>query len=271
LPQKNGVKTDRVAQKIAITPTKKPKKNSMNRLPTALVILLATQIAAQAAPPVSFRMVAKIFGTDPDQPVSENLTLFDSGVAYDLPVGEARFVTVYDPAKERVTLLDRLTQVQTTLSRDDLVRIVAQARATITDPKDQARAGLTAKVQSDPVSGHYQIQFGNFEYVATTQTADQPAAAADYGRFVDLAARLNLVRRLGPPPFGRMTLNDSITRDNRLPLELTRTVTRGAVADVHRKTHQLTETLTDGDRDQINQVQSMMTLYRQVPLSEFPN
>ncbi len=242
----------------------------MKRLPTALVILLAAQFVAQAAPVATFRMVAKIYGVDPVEPLAENLTLFDSGVAYDVPQGETRFVTVYDPAQQRVTLLDRSTQVQTMISSDDLVRIVAQARATITGPSDQAKHGLLAQVQSEPSVGRYQIEFGNFEYVATTQTAQQPEAAADYGRFVDLAARLNLVRRLGPPPFGRMTLNDRLTRDNRLPLELTRTITRGTDIEVHRKTHQLIEELTDSDREQINQIQSMMTLYRQVPLAEFP-
>ena len=61
-----------------------------------------------------------------------------------------------------------------------------------------------------------------------------------------------------------------MTADRKLPKQLTRTVTLDDQPQVHRKTHELTESLTESDREQIREIRTMMSLYRHVPLGEFP-
>lgn len=241
----------------------------MKPLSLVLVAMLIGVSAAQAATPTQFRVLATIHTVGQNQPIAEHLTLFDAGIAYHLPQHERRFVTVYDPREQLMVLLDRVSQVQTRVKRDDLIRITAQLRAAIKNPQDQQKWGMQAQATTTP-DGRYQIQFGNVQYSATTQTANQPGVAAEFGQFVDLSARLNLLRRLGPPPFGRMTLNQSIAANQLIPLELTRTMARDGRAEELRKYHQLSETLTADDLEQIKQIRSMMTLYRHVPFADFP-
>lgn len=242
----------------------------MNRLLLAAITLLTVQLTAQSQPPVRFRLITKIFVENDAQPAAEHLILFDAGMAYDLPQQHNRFLTVFDPAQERVTLLDRLTQVQTTLDTKDLTKITAQARAAAKTAEQQQQLGLLARVTTDASTGMHEIRYGNFSYQTSVQSPQQPAVAIDYGIFVDLAARLNLVRRQGVPPFGRMTLNDHLTQVKMLPLETTRTIQRGQVLEKMRSTIELSESLSDDDRVRIDEVRGMMALYRDVTLPEFP-
>jgi hypothetical protein len=123
-------------------------------------------------------------------------------------------------------------------------------------------------VPSDQVTG-FSIRFGNSEHHTTTQTPADPTVAADYGRFADLALRLNIFRLGVPPPFARMTLNDHITAAGELPLKTTLTLQLRNAKKEYRSTHELSE-LNDSDRKEIAKVRGMLTLYREVPLKEFP-
>ena len=222
---------------------------------------------AQAA---TFTVTTKIFdGTSVDVS-AEHRVLFDNGLIYDVPsrVSDG-LVTVYDSAQQRVTLIDRTRQLQTTIETEDLVRLTAQARAAAKTPEQQEKIGLKATVEpSDRVSG-VSIGFADTEYHTTTQTPDDPNVAIEFGRFADLACRLNILRLLGPPPFARMTLNGHIASSGRIPLETTRTQRRGGELTQLRSTHTLGD-FTDADRKAIAEVQNMLTFYRPVGPKEFP-
>ena len=75
----------------------------------------------------TFSVTTQIFVGEQKTPASEHQILFDQGLVYDVPVINRRFITVFDPAQKRVTLLDRDTQVQASVSTDDLIKITAQA------------------------------------------------------------------------------------------------------------------------------------------------
>ncbi len=241
----------------------------MNRLLLATFTAFMIPVCLSAATPVTFQVVSKNYVLGEKQPLETYRILFDTAVAYELPQVQNRLVTVYDWSKSQITLLDRLAQVQTTISTDDLVTVTARARAAVLEAGQGKNLGLSSKVQRDDQTGEYRIQFGSFEYNISTQAPKQQSVATAYGKFVDLAARLSIIRRLGPPLFGRMALNDQITADRRLPLETNRTIANGNQVQRHRSTLQLTEALTEEDRQQINQVQSMLKLYRDVSLDEF--
>jgi hypothetical protein len=232
-------------------------------------IAFALTVIAETADAGTFRVTTKIYaGADLD-PSAEHRILFDEGLVYDLPQIESRFVTVYDEAQNRVTILDRQTQVQTILGVGDLEKITAQARAAAVTPQQQEQLGLLAQVEPSKRVIGYTIKFGNLEYHTSTQTPQDPTVAIDYARFVILASRLNIVRRRGAPPFGRMTLNHHIAAMGELPLETTLTLRRSEQAEEFRSTHELDQ-LTPVDRKKIDEVRGMLTLYREVDLKEFP-
>jgi hypothetical protein len=214
-------------------------------------------------------MTTKIYEGTGLNASAEHLILFDDGLVFDLPQIQSRFVTVYDRSEKRVTLLDRQSQVQTRIGTDDLVNAMAQARADAKTPQLKERIGLNATVQPSTRVIGWAIRFAEFEYHAATQTPEDESVATEYGLFADLASRLNLVRRLGPPPFGRMTLNRHIAGAKELPLETTLTVHRGEQTDEYRSTHTLEE-LTDDDKEKIKEVRGMLALYKEVGLSDFP-
>lgn len=232
-----------------------------------LLLMLATGTVS-AANSATFRVTTKIFVGDQVEAVSEHQILFDQGLVYDVPRINRRFITLFDPAQKRVTLLDRETQVQTSIGTEDLVKITAQARAAVTTPLQRQKLGIEAKVESIKGTG-YRVKFANLEYRTTTQKPDDPVVAADYAMFVDLASRLNLVRRLGPPPFGRMTLHQRLAAQGELPLELTLTLSGENQSEHYRSTHAV-GALTDVDRATINEVRGFLALYRQVDLNAFP-
>lgn len=217
----------------------------------------------------TFSVTTQIFVGEQKTPASEHQILFDQGLVYDVPVINRRFITVFDPAQKRVTLLDRDTQVQASVSTDDLIKITAQARATVSDDEQKKKLGMKAEVQSSQNGQGYTIKFANIEYRTTTQKPNDPAIATDYAMFVDLASRLNLVRRLGPPPFGRMTLHQKLAANAELPLELKLIVTGSKQTETYRSTHSVGD-LTDTDRETINEVRGYLALYRQVDLNVFP-
>lgn len=233
--------------------------------------LLLAPIASSTIHAATFRVTTKIFEGAKLDAAAEHVILFQEGLVYDFPQIDTRFVTVYDPAQNRVTLMDRENQQQTTLSTDDLIQVTAQARAAARTPEQQEQLGLLAKVErSSRVSG-YSVRFGNMEYHVTTQQPNDPSVAADFARFADLASRLNIVRRMGPPPFGRMTLNQHIAALSQIPLETTLTLHRGESSQEFRSTHLLEELqgMTPEDQKLIEEARGMQAVYRQVEPKDF--
>ncbi len=226
---------------------------------------LTSGVSLQAA---TFRATSKIYhGTNTDAD-ADHLLLFDEGLIYDLPQIQTRFVTIFDEAQQQVTLLDRQTQVQTRISTDDLLKLSAQARAQA-NPEQQKKFGLDAIVRPSTRVIGYAIKFGNLEYHATTQKPEDASVANDYGRFFDLASRLNIYRHLGPPPFGRMTLNQHIMFAGEIPDEVILTRHQGKkTEEFHLKLE--VQQMLPADRQKIEEVQGMMTLYKSVEPKEFP-
>jgi hypothetical protein len=235
-----------------------------------LTIVLAV-ITASPAWAATFRITSKIYQGKGLDPSFETWILFDEGLVYELPQTDSRTVTVYDPAQGRVTLLDRQQKVQTSVTAQQLLDVSAQARAQTAamTPEQQRQLGLTATVEPSKRVIGFAVQFGNQEYHATTQKPTDPSIALDYGRFADLSSRLNIMRRLGPAPFARMALYDAIARAGEVPMETTLSVTRKDKVDEYRSQHELLE-LTNQDRQKIDEVQGMLTLYKEVALTEFP-
>ena len=234
-----------------------------------LIFAVNATLLGTTASAATFRVTAKIYQGANLEAAAEHWILFDNGLVYDLPQKGSPYVTVYDPAQKQVTLLHREQQVQATLSTEDLVRITAQARAAATSAEQRERLGLATKVEPSTQVIGYSIQFGNFEYHTTTQTPDDPTIAVDYGRFAILAKRMDIARRLGPPPFGRMTLSQYIAAKKEIPLETVLTIRHGQQSEEFRSTQTLAE-LTDADREKMDEVRGMMTLYRDVPLDQLP-
>ncbi|TWU36115.1 hypothetical protein [Novipirellula artificiosorum] len=224
--------------------------------------------ATAGAQPATFRVETSIFEGSSKDAVAKHLILFDGGLVYDLPIIEDRFVTVYDSPRKRVILLDRQTKTRSTIGIEDLVRITAQARSAAETREQQARLGILATPEFDPDASVYSIEFGEASYKTTVQETSDVDIALQYGQFADLASRLNLVRRIGLPPFARMSLNQRIATDGKMPKETSLAIRRGIAVDRFRSTHQVIAYLSQSDRKQIEEAGSMLALYNEVGLEK---
>ena len=238
----------------------------------------------------SFRVTNTIF-TDKDQdPSTRHLILFHDNLVYDLSeninesnqaktpskheggdqiVGNA--ITVYDLTRGRVILLDRETQTRSTLSTEDLIKFTAQARATAKTPELADKLGMDAEAVFDTAAGVYSITFGGIRYEVSTEKVENPMVANLYGQFADMASRLNLVRRLGLPPFAQMKLSQRIASDGEIPKETRLSIRRGLQIHRFHSTHQLIAQVSQSDLKRMDEIGSMLALYREVSLNDFGN
>ena len=241
----------------------------MTRLATVALTVMAFPCLV-CADQLQFRVVSKIFVGDNNQAVSETITLFDSGVAYELPQGENdHLITVYDPASKQVILINRIKNTQTVISTDALVKTSVSVRAAARTPEQKSRLGISAKVKSNSDGSSFSVEHGPWKYEIETQPTS-PQMANDYARYADLAKRLNLAQRIhGPPPFGRMKLNEAIQQASKIPKQTDLTITDQNHTHRFQSTLGLSNSITDADRKQIKLVGSMLEVFRTIPFDEF--
>ncbi len=218
----------------------------------------------------SFRVETDLFEGDSSSPQSQHLILFDGGVAYDLPVGLGDIITVFDIPRGRVVLLHKTTRVRTSISTEALIQMAAQTRAAAEQSGAAGNLGLEAKIAAGNAPDSVVVSFGNNRYEATGQNVNNPLIAAEFSTFTSWAARLNIARHLGPPPFARITLAEHFASQNQLPRDLTLSVRQGLKARTYRAQHMLVERLSDLDRAKISDVGGMLASYQEVEFGSFP-
>ena len=244
---------------------------TLHILMTVGVLIVGFPSPETRAESIAFRVEKRIFQGAEETPLSEHLILFRDGLIYDLPQSSGRFVTVYEPDQKRVTLLDTQTKVQTSLGTEDLLKITASLRASATTAERREHLGLLAEVTTDGKTGRRTIGFGPFHYSCSTEAAPQPSMARHYGLFSILAARLNIATRdQGPPPFAAMTLSQAIAQNDQLPTETVLSVSLESGTEVYRQTLQVETQLDAKDAAAISQVEGMLAVYPDVPLTDFP-
>lgn len=224
----------------------------------------------------SFRVETEVFAGDSIQPAARHLILFDSGVIYDIRLDDDRIATMYDPARRRVILVDRLNREQVVLSTEELLTATARARAAIEQEGRAEYFGLLSQVSElekdepgDPQ--RYQIAFGDTTYTTTTIAVRKPQIAAAYNHFATLASQLNVSRQIGLPPFARMTLGQYIADMGQLPLATTLELKlkRGVKPQRFRSQLQVVEQLSLVDRERIAEFGRVLADCKPIDLADF--
>lgn len=227
-------------------------------------------------PPVDFQVLIKVYETtqSESEPVAKHTVMFREGVIYDFEESEGGTITVFDTARKRVVLLDTKSSVRTQIGTKDLIQMTAQLRASAASKDIQERLGMQAKVTHDEVTDQYSIQYGSVRYTTTTQRptgqgVSSQDCATEFGRFADWASRLNIARQLGLPPFGRMSLNGRLAADGQVPDRLSLEFDQGNTTSRYHSTHEVVLEIGETEQKRIDEVGSMIALYRDVPLKSF--
>ncbi len=234
------------------------------RLLTICLMLALSITSFCSAETPQFRMTSKIYQDQNNAPSAIHHIYFDGNRIYDESVIGESTLTVYDIPQGKVILLNTKEKTRTTIQTEDLVRITAQARSAAESLEQKQSLGIESRVTVK--DDRYRISFRDAAYETEVQSPKDLSIALRYGEFVDMASRLNLVQRLGLPPFARMTLSSRIAADGKLPKTTILTLQRESLTQRFRSTHEVQNELTQNDQSRIAEIGSMLALFPEVPL-----
>ncbi|QDT10126.1 hypothetical protein [Planctomycetes bacterium K23_9] len=230
----------------------------------AATVGLSESKADEPQSPASFVVTTTNYAVGNEQPIDRHRVVFDQSVVYDFDELTPGSITVYDPNRKRIVLLNSQSKSRCVVNTDQLTKMTAEMRVSADTNKKKDQYGISATVNSD-ADDRLSIQFGNVKYTTSTQPAANQNAASQFAQFADWALRLNMARKQGLPPFGRMSLNRAIATKGHIPSELMLDV---KVAQ-YKSVHAITPKLTNEDRKRIDEASGMIALYSEIPLSDF--
>lgn len=189
-----------------------------------LALVAGENVSAQ---PPAFRVDTDIYVGESKEPIKQTLTIFSEGVYYDFAMDTSAAITIVDPSRNRIVLINPERQAKTTISTSSLLTLVAQAREKASQqPKDSDLARMLAAADQSSFDADTQtLTVGGdaLKYEAKLQTPKDREMAIQYAEFADWSARLNAIY---PPhflPFVRLELNRQIVSRGMLPQVITRT------------------------------------------------
>ncbi len=215
-----------------------------------------------------FRVVTDIFFGTKKEPAQQSLTLFSAGVAYDISFDDPNQITVVDPGRARIVLLNKALQTQAAIDLNELQRFIDSARkaAETSELAEYLKGADKISVTDSGVS----VGDSVLEYHTTLQQPREPLMAQQYAQAADAFQLLNGWRS-GMPPFARLSLNRVVAEQHAIPEEITRTTSsgRGKQKDIVRCRLHTNWRLSKDDERQIADIGSMLAGYQQVTAAEF--
>lgn len=212
---------------------------------------------------------------DRTEVVARSLTLFHAGKVFDWlppPVGE---VTVFEPAHRRFIIFNGRKLVATTVTFDEIERLLASARdethnyARQLEVRDEPGAKaiieplqfqLAPKFteQFDPTEKRLVLRSPRFVYSVDCATPTEPEISNAYVSYADWASRLNYVlhpRSLFPAP--RLKLNERLRGRGLVPVNVELNVRFDKPVQWNAG-HRFSWKLEDGDRQHINHWETVL-------------
>lgn len=248
----------------------------MNRTTVTILSMMLGSIASTSAQSLAqeFRVETEVFDGIASQPVSETLTLFSGDLVYDFLLTKPEEITILDLRRNRIVLLDKKREVQTTLGTTKLLQFTAQMKAFAAEPKVTEKELFDPKFteEFDPQKGELKLQGKILTYRTVGIKPKFAPAIRQYREFADWYARLNAMRRQ-MPPFARIELNRALAEKGLVPQEVVRTVVaRQALRNKKmeaRSRHSFLWTLSNSDRKRIEDTGEYQAKFREITLREY--
>ena len=222
-----------------------------------------------------FRVESEVFAP-PNRRLAESVTLFADGMVYDFPLIGPQEITIFDPQRKRMILLNADRQLQTVVGAEELLHFTASVRQQASQWKGVYGFAARPEFQQDydQKSGWLTLSSQWMTYQVKGGSPKFPAAAAKYQHFADWYARLNSLRG-GLPPFARIELNQAIGKQGMIPEEVRRTVVDGAGLQKRkvevRSRHLVNWRLSGTDRKRIATAADYIGRFRKVSYEDYRN
>ncbi len=229
-----------------------------------------------------FRIDTEVFIGKEKKPAAETLTLFASGQIYDFLLQEPEEITLLDPVRGRLTMLDKARQIKCGLNTQELLDLSLAYETQAGESKD-ALFGFAARpdfaVTSEEVreNGQDLVKLSlvgkPLEYHAVGRRPERLEAVRSFRYFADFMARLNSQRPGNLPAGARLELNKQLAERELLPVEITRTIPptnplTGKRIEV-RSHHLVSWALSGEDRKRIDRAGTYLAEFRAVSFEEY--
>ncbi len=214
----------------------------------------------------SFRVVTDIFLGTEKKPAQQTLTLFSSGVAYDISFDDPNQITMVDPQRDRIVLLDKTTKTRALIGLKELNQFIESARKQA--ETSELAIYLKGAEKIDVADNVVSVGDSVLKYRSTLQQPRDEQMAVQYASAADALILLNGWRS-GMPPFARLGFNRVVAEQKSLPHEITRTAGSGNHTDVVRCLLHANWRLSSDDEKLIAEIGNMLTSYQSVPAAQF--
>jgi hypothetical protein len=237
-----------------------------------LISAITTICCPQPVLAEEFRIETDVFVGDAKEPVAETLTIFTNGVVYDFLLTGVEEITLFDPARDRLVLMDTKRKIKTELTMNSILEFVAHMKVQLSDDHRSYLLGETAEMETDD-EGWLALANEQVMYRAECIKPEDKTTAAEYREFADWYARLNAMRPGNLPPFMRLRLNSEIARRGMLPKTIELTISKKRVLTdksvVVRSKHLANWRLSSTDRKWIDRAGTHLANYPTVTFREY--
>jgi len=222
-----------------------------------------------------FRVETNVFLGDEEEPFSQDVTFFSSGLVYDFPRTGVGEITVFDPVRGRFVLLDPRRKIKTTVTTQELIELAAAMKVHASELEGAFAFAAAPKFEEqwEGDTGWLTLSSPLLTYRARCITPKLSSAVATYRSFADWFSRLNAMRPGNLPPFARMELDRAIAQRNRIPVEVELTVKPkhrfvGKTLVIHSR-QRFNWRLSNTDRKQIDLAGTYMADFQSVTVREY--
>jgi len=242
-----------------------------------LAVVMAGMLAG-AAHGGNFRVETDVFMGKQKEPICQTLTLFTDAVVYDFindPQGNVIEVTAFDMSSGRVILLNPKKAIKTVLTYEQLLKLTTSMKVATSESDEVFYFASHPKFDVSWSGDQNEVTLAHptMTYKASCVVPQDADAAPRYREFADWSARINACRPGGLPPFARLELNREIADQQRIPLEIERTiVVSGTLKNkklVMTSRHLTNWLLSEPDRRRITTVAEQIATFETVSFERF--
>ncbi|MDG2182124.1 MAG: hypothetical protein P8L78_10555 [Mariniblastus sp.] len=225
-----------------------------------------------------FRIDSQVYVDGMRSPVSENITLFASGIIYDFQLSdngeiETEETVIFDSRQKTFTLLNHAKQTKLDLSDLQLISIYEGVRKeTRQDYRSRFLTDDSFVEDLDSSANLITLSSPQIEY---RYSGSQPAKVSileQYNDFLHYFTLLNVSDPTKVPPFARMELNKSIKKLGWFPTEIQISVQQNSLfreAFKAKSKHTVRYQLSKQDQDRIESIKKHWAQYKPVHLAEY--
>ncbi len=244
----------------------------------AVSCLVIIQCASSDLLGQDFRIDSQVYVDGQSLPVSENITLFSSGIFYDFQISnstenETGETVIFDSRQKRFTLLNHAKKTKLDLADLQLLSIYEGVRKeTRQDHRSRFLTDDSFTEDIDLTANLVTLSTPQIEYRYSGAQPENVLILEQYNDFLYHFTMLNVSDPTKVPPFARMELNKSIKRLGWVPSEIEISVKQNSlfrVAFKAKSKHTVRYQLSKKDQDRIVSIKKHWAHFKPVTLSEY--